>query len=256
MHIVALQTDIVWEDKAANYGRVREMLERRQGPEPDLIVLPEMFATGFSMNAAEIAESEDGPTRDFLGEVATSCHAHVLGGMVSCGPGGKGRNDAVLMAPSGREVARYTKRHPFSYSGEPDHYEAGDALVVVVDLAGWCLCPLVCYDLRFPEDFRKAVRQDANLFVVIANWPASREHHWRSLLVARAIENQAYVVGVNRCGKDPKLAYCGGSLIVDPMGRTVADAGDTEGPLEAELDLDLLRKYRTEFPALNDMRND
>jgi len=255
MHVVALQTDIVWEDKTANYDRVREMLERREGSEPDLIVLPEMFATGFSMNAASIAEPADGPTRDFLGEIAVHCRAHVLAGMVSRGGSGKGRNDAVLMDPSGQEVVRYCKRHPFSYSGEPDHYEAGDDLVVT-DLAGWRLCPLICYDLRFPEDFRAAVRQGANLFVVIANWPAAREHHWRSLLVARAIEDQAYVVGVNRCGKDPKLPYSGASMIIDPRGDTVADAKDPEGPVEAALDLGLLRDYREQFPALNDMRSD
>lgn len=255
MHIAALQTDIVWEDKQANYDRVRQILERRTGVKPDLIILPEMFATGFSMNAAGIAEPDGGPTRDFLAEVAVSHGTHVLGGMVTWGSDGKGRNEAVLMDPTGREMARYCKRHPFSFSGEPDHYEAGDDLIVL-DFLGWRLCPLICYDLRFPEDFRAAVRRGANLFIVIANWPAAREHHWRSLLIARAIENQAYVIGVNRCGTDPKLPYSGASLVVEPKGEIVADAGDTEGLLEAELDLQHVKEYREQFPALQDMRDD
>jgi len=116
------------------------------------------------------------------------------------------------------------------------------------------VAPFICYDLRFPELFRMAVRQGAQLYVVIANWPASRVHHWVTLLQARAIENQAYVVGVNRCGSDPKVAYAGRSLVVSPRGVILADAGGGERVLSAELDLAALQAYRAEFPVLQDMR--
>jgi len=254
MHVVAVQNNIQWESKDANYARVRRLLAQRQGPGADLIVLPEMFATGFSMNAVAIAESADGPTRRFLGELAREQNAHVLGGLVTEGEGGKGRNEALVIDPSGSELARYSKRHPFSFSGEHNCYEAGDGLPIA-EIGAWRLCPLVCYDLRFPEDFREAVTRGANLFAVIANWPAAREAHWRALLVARAIENQAYVIGVNRCGADPKLTYSGCSLIVNPQGEIVADAGQEEGIIEATLDLSALTEYRTRFPALADMRH-
>jgi omega-amidase len=118
------------------------------------------------------------------------------------------------------------------------------------------VAPFICYDLRFPEAFRVATRRGAQVLVVIANWPASREAHWRSLLNARAIENQAYVAGINRCGTDPNHTYAGRSLIIDPRGEILADAGPSEGWIEAHLDLASLTAYRSEFPALEDMRDD
>ena len=254
MTVVGVQLDIAWEDKEENFRRVRSLMADAPSPAGSLVVLPEMFATGFSMNSAEIAEEAGGPTEGFLSALSAEYRCWVLGGLVSR-HGDRGLNDALLFGPEGGPLARYSKRHPFSYAGETDHYAAGDDLVLA-EVDGFSLCPLVCYDLRFPEDFRTGVRRGATLFIVVANWPASRERHWRVLLEARAVENQAYVVGVNRCGADPNVAYAGGSVVFDPRGGLVAEAADQACLLTAELDPGLLADYRAGFPALRDMRDD
>jgi omega-amidase len=179
----------------------------------------------------------------------------VLAGLVTRDVDGRGRNEAVIFDPAGREVARYSKRHPFSLAGEPSRFSAGQD-IVVLPVGSFMLAPSICYDLRFPETYRQATLQGANLLVVIANWPEVRIAHWRALLVARAIENQAYVVGVNRSGADPTLRYTGQSLIVDPWGRLLADAEDGERVIHAELDLAPLEEYRRHLPALADIRPD
>lgn len=252
MHVAGVQIDIAWEDKPANHAKVRALAAGV--PAGSLIVLPEMFSTGFSMNVEGIHEGEARASERFLAELAKERKSTVLGGVVTRPAGGRGRNEALLVGSDGAEAARYAKIHPFSYAGETDHYEPGRE-VVVAPVGGLALCPLVCYDLRFPEAFRQGVRRGAELFVVIANWPAPREEHWTTLLRARAIENQAYVVGVNRVGRDPKLAYSGRSMIIDPRGTVLADGGSAEGVVRAELDPASLRAWRRDFPALSDIRS-
>jgi omega-amidase len=148
---------------------------------------------------------------------------------------------------------RYQKLHLFSPAQENSNFTAGNR-IVTFDCGGGIIAPFICYDLRFPEVFREAVEMQAEFFVVIANWPRSREQHWLSLLKARAIENQAFVAGVNRCGKDPNVDYSGRSVIVSPLGEVLADAGEGEAVIEAELDFEAVRKYRCQFPALIDRR--
>ncbi len=253
MHVIAVQPDIAWEDKSATFAHVDHLLQSSDVPVGGLIVLPEMFATGFSMNAAACAEGAGGPTAAYLGRLARRTGCTVLGGLVGEAGGGRGRNQAVWVSPDGREGGRYTKVHPFTIAGEADHYDAGDG-VVTFALGEFTVAPLICYDLRFPETFRAAVDAGADLLVVIANWPAVRAAHWRALLIARAIENQACVVGVNRCGTDPHQAYAGGSLIVDPQGAVLAEAADRPDVIAAPLDHDALADYRRAFPALADRR--
>lgn len=255
MHVIGCQLDIAWHDKPANHAKVRTLLERAHPPRDALVVLPEMFATGFSMNVAAIADDQSRETTTFLSSLAKEFQIHVLAGIVTSAPAGKGRNEAVAFDSGGREIGRYCKMHPFTFGGEREHYAAGDA-PVLFQCGEFLVAPFVCYDLRFPEAFRAAVRQGAQLFVVIANWPAPRAEHWTTLLRARAIENQACVVGVNRCGRDPENQYAGGSLIVGPRGEVLAEAGDSEGTVSAELDLPALLAYRREFPALSDIRSD
>ncbi len=255
MRVVSVQYDIAWEDKAANAARVRSLLASSRVEPGSLIVLPEMFSTGFSMDVAGIDEGAAGAGESFLREMARRFGAAVLGGVVTRAADGRGRNQAVLVAPGGEEIARYTKIHPFSHAGETDHY-AGGTDVVVVEWGGARLGLFICYDLRFPEAFRAAVARGAEVLVVIANWPEPRADHWHALLRARAIENQAYVVGVNRIGADPNVSYAGGSVVVEPRGRLVADAGGEEGLVRAKLDLAALRRYREEFPALADRKRD
>ena len=246
MHVAALQLDIVWEDKPANHDKVRSMLSSAPPLPGTLVVLPEMFATGFGMNVPAVND-DNGTTQRFLADVAKEYRVNVLAGIVR-----ERRNEAVLFDAEGREKGRYAKTHLFSCAGETEHFIAGTE-PRVWDCDKFRLAPIICYDLRFPELFRTCLRQGANLFAVIANWPTPRLDHWLTLLKARAIENQAYVIGVNRCGHDPNVPYPGHSQIISPLGEVVADAGDTEGTIRAELDFAALQAYRKEFPALQDM---
>lgn len=255
MEIVGLQWSLEWEDKAANFARVEELTSAAEPAPGSLVVLPEMFATGFSMNVAEIAEAEEGETLAFLSALARRHSVNVLAGVVRAGPGGRGYNEAVVVDPQGRPAGCYRKMHPFNFVREGDFYDAGSA-PMLWRAEGVVTAPFICYDLRFPEIFRLAASAGAELFVVIANWPSSRVEHWRLLLRARAIENQAYVFGLNRCGSDPKLEYPGATMLVDPQGTIVAELGANEGWLKSQIDGETVRRCREEFPFLRDLRAD
>jgi len=251
MYVAGIQLDMAWEDKAANAVRVRDLVESANLPKGALVLLPEMFATGFSMDVDAIA---GGPTEEFLSGLAREQGIYLCGGVVTRAPDGRGLNQSVTFGPDGALVARYSKIHPFSYAGETKYYAPGTETLVY----RWgeaAVAPFVCYDLRFPEIFRNATKKGAQVLTVIANWPEPREAHWLALLKARAIENQAFVVGVNRCGRDPKLAYSGRGQVIDPRGNVLADGGNGEGVFGAELDLASLLTYRKDFPALQDMRS-
>jgi omega-amidase len=254
MNLICLQLDLAWEDKPANYQKVRSLLDGLEVSPDSLIVLPEMFATGFSMNLPAVLEKPSGPTEEFLACLARDYRAFIVAGATTFGQGGRGKNEALVFSPEGTPLGRYCKWHPFSPAGETDHYEPGTELVTF-SWAGFTVAPFICYDLRFPEIFRAAIRQGAELFVVIANWPAKREGHWVTLLQARAIENQAYVAGVNRCGRDPRFSYPGRTMVVDPHGHIIADAGPDEAILTANIDREALLAWRRDFPALKDMRS-
>jgi predicted amidohydrolase len=253
MKIALCQFDVAWLDRPKNFATVRRLVEANPVSEDGLLVLPEMFATGFSMDTNETREWSGGETEVFLGELAHDCSSHVLAGAVRAASAGTSRNVAVLISPRGREVGSYAKIHLFSGAGEDREHTAGQN-IEVFEIGDTTVAPFVCYDLRFPEIFRLATQKRAEVFVVIANWPQVRIEHWLTLLKARAIENQAYAVGVNRIGKDPAHEYPGRSLVVDPRGNVVFDAGDREGVFEVELDLSGLRAWREEFPALRDSR--
>ncbi len=252
MRVAALQPDIVWEDKAANHAAAERMLDQA-GVEPGaFVVLPELGDTGFSFDLDRIA---DGTTLTWAASVARRTGLWLQPGYAERGPDGKGRNCAAVVSPSGEVIGVYRKVHPFSYGRESRYYAGGSALAIVrVD--GTAVCPLICYDLRFPELWRLAATAGTEVFTIGASWPAARQAHWRSLLVARAIENQAFVVACNRVGTDPQLAYDGGSMIVSPRGEVLAEAGRTPAVLTAELDLEGLRSWRDEFPALRDLRRE
>lgn len=253
MRVICCQTDIVWARKEANFGRVEDLLAASSPAAGGLIVLPEMFATGFVLDDPGLAEDLDqSPTIEFLGNLAASTGNHILAGLL-VRSGTDVTNDAVLIAPDRSLAGRYSKIHPFSAAGESKIISAGNR-VTCLPLGEWSLAPFICYDLRFPEIFRE-VNPGAQLVAVIANWPARREAHWVSLLQARAIENQAYVVGVNRSGSDPDYAYGGRSLIIDPLGKVLEDAGDKELCISADLDLSLVNDWRSDFPVRDDRRD-
>jgi predicted amidohydrolase len=254
MNVVALQFDIAWENKPVNFETVRQLLVEVAPEKNSLVALPEMFATGFSMNTAAIAEVYGGETEQFLSATAKQYGIYLVAGAAMRGRDGRARNKALVFAPDGQLLAFYAKMRPFTPGGESENYVAGDR-PVTFQCGDSSVSPFVCYDLRFPELFREsAMAHRPELFVVIANWPEKRIAHWIRLLQARAIENQAYVIAANRIGQDPYYRYTGHSLIIDFNGELIRDAGEKEGGIQARLDLETLRKYRQGLPFLQDMR--
>ena len=251
--VLGYQFDLAWGDASRNVKVVEAWLEERRPEAGTLVVLPEMFSSGFSMDTARIAEPPDGLTEQALSRIAHRFGVWLVGGLAVRHPFGC-TNEAVVWGPGGEEIVRYRKQRPFSPGGEADAYIAGDSPAVFT-WAGVRVSPFICYDLRFPELFREATsRWRPELFVVIASWPDKRTEHWVKLLQARAIEGQAYVLGVNRTGTDPEFQYPGRSLVANPMGEVVADAGSAAGGAEATLDLETLRTYRSKLPFLADLR--
>lgn len=252
MHAVAIQHDVRWEDKPATHAIVERMLDDADPPPGSVVLLPELFDTGFSLKVDRIA---DGATLPWATAAARRRSCTIICGFADRGDDGLGRNCASIVSPAGDELGRYEKVHPFSYGRETDAYAPGRRLVLR-SIEGAVVCPLICYDLRFPELWRLAALAGAEVFFIGASWPSARHAHWRDLCVARAIENQAYIVAVNRTGRDPFLEYAGGSLIVSPRGTIIVEAGDAPAVLQAELDLDDLREWRRTFPALRDVRRE
>ena len=251
MKVAAVQHDIVWEDAEATRAHVRPMIAEAAGQGARLIVLSEMFATGFSMRPERIAEDEGGPSEQFLCAQAAEHDAWLIASIAQRGADGRYRNNAVVAGPDG-SVRRYAKIHPFSYAGEHERYAAGtDYLTVDVD--DLRVSVFVCYDLRFADEFW-AIARRTDLYVVPANWPQPRREHWRALLRARAIENQAYVLGVNRVGPARDLPHAGDSVLVDPGGTALFEGGPEEAVLIAEATPVAVQEIRTKFPFLPDRR--
>jgi predicted amidohydrolase len=254
--VAAVQHDIVWEDREANFALLAPMIaaaaQRGEGDGARLVVLSEMFSTGFSMSTDLIAEPADGPSVQFLVDQARRNDVWVCGSIPEK-PAGADRpfNQLVLAAPGGA-LHRYAKIHPFGYGAEHEHYAAGDSFLTVDVEAVRCSF-FVCYDLRFADEFWP-LAPDTDCYVVPANWPQSRRSHWSALLRARAIENQAYVVGANRVGEGGGLKYVGDSAIIDPLGEAVASAGDGECIVMADVDPERVNSLRTRFPFLADRR--
>jgi len=251
--VAALQHDVVWEDAGATLAHLEPQLRAAAGAGARLVVLTEMFPTGFSMEPGRVAEPEGGRSTEFLRTQAAELDVW-LAGSVPIRPAGGGRpvNRLLLAGPSG-QLEHYDKIHPFTYSGEHEHYGAG-ARRVTVDVEGVRVTPFVCYDLRFADEFWAEAR-GTDCYVVVANWPAARRSHWQALLVARAIENQAYVVGVNRVGEGGGLAYAGDSRIVDPLGEVLAAGAGGETILLADVDAAVVAETRKRYPFLDDRRD-
>jgi predicted amidohydrolase len=251
MRVAALQHDIEWENPEATRAHVTPMIAQAAAGGAELIVLTEMFATGFSMHPERIAEDEGGPNELFLLAQAAEHQAHLVASVAQRGADGRYRNNAIVAAPDG-SVRRYAKIHPFSYAREHERYAAGTEHLTV-SIAGLRVTVFVCYDLRFADEFW-ARALDTDLYVVPANWPEPRREHWSALLRARAIENQAYVVGVNRVGAVKTINHVGDSAILDPLGRPLAQASIGEAVLVAEVDAATVTAVRSEFPFLADRR--
>jgi predicted amidohydrolase len=241
-----VQQPLVWQDAAANRAHFTEVLAPLAG-KTDLVVLPEMFTTGFTMQPEQLAEPADGPTREWLLAQANALDAAV-GGSVAVEEGGQYFNRFMLAIPGG-PTYWYDKRHLFRMGGEHRHYDAGDH-ALIVEWRGARLCPLVCYDLRFPVWSRRRPELDYDVVIYAANWPAARRFAWSALLRARAIENQAYCVGVNRVGDDGHgIAHAGESAVLDFMGQPLLELQEKALVATVPLDIEAGRGWRDKFPA-------
>lgn len=248
MKVALVQHDIEWEERDATLAHLESTVSVAARSGAELVVLTEMFAVGFSMATDKVAEAPDGPTSQWLARQAELLGVHICGSIPTAADG-IATNRFTLAGPDGI-LQTYDKRKPFSYGGESEHYGSGGASVTW-DVGGVRLTPFVCYDLRFADLWWER-GPGTDLFVCVASWPAPRKHHWRSLLIARAIENQAFVVGCNRVGEGGGLEYAGGSVVVDPMGEVVADAGDGEEIVMAEIDPANVGEIRAALPFLLD----
>ncbi|QNH02551.1 amidohydrolase [Pseudomonas sediminis] len=247
LELALIQTTLAWHDPAANREHFQLLLEQARGA--DLVILPEMFTTGFSMESAELAEPEDGPSSIWLREQAQRIGAVICGSLIIQAADGSYRNRLLWARPDG-SFAYYDKRHLFRMAGEHKHYSAGNQQVVF-DLKGWRVRPLICYDLRFPVWSRDAGGTDLLLYT--ANWPGARRQHWNRLLPARAIENLCYVAAVNRVGEDGKgHGYTGDSQVLDFQGEALLTAGEDDGVFRTQLSSEALNAYRERFPAYLD----
>lgn len=247
MKILLCQSDLVWESRPENFQSIEAQIDS-ETRKVDLIVLPEMFPTGFCTEPEGVAEPHDGPSLQWMRSIALRRDAAVVGSVATC-EGENYYNRLYFVYPDGHFL-KYDKRHLFTYGGEHHHYTHGSERVIA-EYKGWRFLLQVCYDLRFPVYARN--RNDYDAAIYIASWPSVRLYAWNTLLRARAIENLSYVIGVNRVGVDPKCSYSGGTLVADYMGVIMGEASpDKVSTLYMELDMDKLNQFREKFPALND----
>jgi predicted amidohydrolase len=247
LNVALVQRALVWEDPVTNREQIAADLEALPA-DTDLVVLPEMFTTGFSMNSDSIAEDDAAASLPWMQELAAR-HDIAVTGSLAVRSGGAKLNRLLLVKPDG-SFSHYDKRHLFRMSGEHEHYAPGDVRVVV-EWRGWRLCPMICYDLRFPVWTRN--RGDYDLLLFVANWPSKRSRHWRQLLIARAIENQACCIGVNRIGTDGNgLDYSGDSLAVAADGEILLDCESAPGLFCTTFDYAAMQTYREKFPFQRD----
>jgi predicted amidohydrolase len=252
LRVAVVQHDICWESRAETTAGLEPMVARAAGAGARLVVLSEMFAVGFSMNIDLTAEDADGPTSEWLLGQAAQHKTWICGTVPIRDQGEKlPHNTFVLAGPEG-QVHRYRKIHPFTYGGEREAFAAGDA-VITVEVDGVRVTPFVCYDLRFADVFWEAAA-GTDLYIISANWPETRRRHWTALLAARAIENQAYVVGCNRVGSGGKLTYVGDSCVISPMGDVLASAAEVETTLLVDVDPTRVAQVRERFPFAADRR--
>lgn len=247
--ISIIQPDIVWEDKAANLAQYEAAIAGITGNK-QIVILPEMFSTGFSMAPERLAETMEGSTLRWM-EATARKHRIILTGSLIIEEDSKYYNRLVWMQPDGH-YSYYDKRHLFGYAGEEDHYTAGDRRLVV-QVNGWKIYPLICYDLRFPVWARRSEDIDYDVLLYVANWPQRRSLAWTTLLQARAIENQSYVIGVNRIGDDANdIHYDGGSRVIDPLGEVLWQQSGQATVHTLQLEKAPLLEVRHHFPFMKD----
>ena len=248
LNVVGIQADLFWEDSEKNLTYFEQEINKLSN-DVNLIVLPEMFTSGFTMNPENAAETMDGKSVSWMKHMAKEQNAALVGSLV-ISENNNYYNRLLFVHPNGN-IDSYDKRHSFTLAGEHEAYTSGNKKLIV-DYLGWKICPLICYDLRFPVWARNS--EDYDILIYIANWPVTRIKAWDTLLKARAIENMSYTIGVNRCGKDANnYEYSGNSLIVDYLGNELSALEANEiGNIKAILKKNEQEKVRTKLGFLND----
>ncbi len=259
--VSTIQTNLIWEEKSANLRMLENKITSLE-EKTEIVVLPEMFSTGFSMNPGELAETMEGETVQWMKRVSRE-NSIILTGSIIIEEEGTSLNRLIWMLPNG-QYGHYDKRHRFAYAGEDEKYTAGNKRLIA-SVKGWKVNLQVCYDLRFPVWSRNRVINYAqpgsapliapeyDLLIYVANWPERRSHAWKTLLCARAIENQCYVIGVNRVGTDGNNIYhSGNSLVIDPLGQVLYHMADAEDVFTITLQKEKLEEVREKFPFWKD----
>jgi omega-amidase len=247
--ITIIQASLFWENKAENLRMFEQKIKNIETG-TELVILPEMFSTGFSMNPTALAETMDGETVTWMKKIAAQ-EKIILTGSVIIKENEQYFNRLIWMLPNG-EFGTYDKRHLFGFANEDEHYHAGNKRFIA-QVKGWKINLLVCYDLRFPVWARQANPNEYDVLVYVANWPERRSHAWKTLLCARAIENQCCVIGVNRVGDDGnKIYHSGNSMVIDAMGQVLYHKADDEDVHTFTLQKDVLNEVRTKLPFLKD----
>jgi predicted amidohydrolase len=250
MKIGLIQYSPIWEDKHANKAKIENLLSDLN-EDLSLLIFPELTLTGFTMHSDKFAESIEGESYNYFKTISKKFKVHILAGMIEQEEDNR-FNTLFHISPNGELITKYRKIHPFSYSRENEFYQRGKQ-PVITEIENFKVGLSICYDLRFPELYRFYGKEKVDMMVSIANWPIARIEHWRVLLRARSIENQCYMVGVNRVGNDPKLSYNGYSSVFDPMGNEIVSITDQEVLISAELQKDKIIEVRKTFPFLEDI---
>ena len=251
MKIGLIQYSPKWEDKDANKEKITSILNE-ENSDVDLLIFPEMTLTGFTMQSKTYAEEIEGESFAYFASLAEKFECDIIAGIIEH-RSGKYFNTLIHIEKNGKQKNHYHKIHPFSFSDEDKHFSAGDKPAITW-LGDWKIGLSICYDLRFPELYRFYAKENVHLIINIANWPDTRIEHWSTLLKARAIENQCFVAGVNRVGKDPKLNYVGFSSVYDPMGKQIVAVKNEERIIFAEIEKTEVEDVRGRLPFLDDIK--
>ncbi|MEH6993404.1 carbon-nitrogen family hydrolase [Neobacillus drentensis] len=254
LKITCLQMDIAFGNPSENYQKAERLIEEAMKENPDIIVFPELWTTGYDLTRLDtIADKGAVNTIDFFKKAAKKYQVHFVGGSVA-NQGEQGvKNTLLIINNKGQLVHSYSKLHLFKLMDEHLYLEAGEEKGLF-ELDNRLFGGVICYDIRFPEWIRAHTSKGAEALFVVAEWPAPRLSHWRSLLLARAIENQCFVIACNRSGHDPNNEFAGHSMIIDPWGEVLAEAGTTEEILSAIIELDLVKDIRKQIPIFEDRR--
>ena len=250
MKIGLVQYNPVWENKEENKRKILSLVSSNLN-EVSLLIFPEMTLTGFTMKSSVFGESLDGETFNFFSELSKNKNVHCLAGVIEK-DNGNYFNSLIHINNKGELVSKYQKVHPFSYGSEDKNYSKGKK-INVTQVEDFKIGLSICYDLRFPELYRLYAKEKVDALISIANWPDTRIEHWRALLKARAIENQCYMIGVNRVGKDPKLNYIGYSGVYDPMGKELVSIKDEEKIIVENIEKKNVCETRDNLPFLKDI---